>query len=419
MLGLLGSAPGTLWGHPPIDVPTLEPDEARARREAFLDHLARRGWEERDGHVGPTSAAASHIVKSLPASSSFRRHRATLFLNFWGVPELRPGTNAALDESTCVPTAMPWPGFEGTEAEALRVVEIVRERLSPYGIRVVHEERPPAHLPYAMVLFGGTPELIGAGPGVLGTSCSSDCYDRWGRDTTLVFSGARNTSDTEALAITALHEAAHAFGLTHVDDPARIMYPFVSHGAVWGDGCAGFDTRTGPILCRDSHLELCADGQNAHAELLAMFGADSADTHAPIVRILEPLDGVEIPPGGGVTVVAEIEDDYEGFGWKLAIPELHWEAVAYRGERTWPLTGLPVGAHTLRVEAIDHDRNVGFDEVRIYVGVPPGTPSPLDPPEDDDANEGCTCGMGPSGGGAGLLLLVAGLLGRRRRQRCG
>src|SRR5690606_16331014 len=140
-------------------------------------------------------------------------------------------------------------------------------------------------------------------------------------------------------------------GLTHVDDPARIMYPFVSHGAVWGDGCAGFDTRTGPILCRDSHLELCADGQNAHAELLAMFGADSADTHAPIVRILGPLDGVEIPPGGGVTVVAEIEDDYEGFGWKLAIPELHWEAVGNGGSRPWRLPGFPAGATTRRVQA--------------------------------------------------------------------
>lgn len=411
MLGFLWSSAEA--SRPPSEI--AEPELA-ARRQAFAEMLAKRGWAERDGHISPTLAASSEVPRSRPATTTFRPHRATVFLNFMGVPELRPGSNAALDESTCLPAATPWPSFEGTEEQALQIVELVRERFSPYGIRVVHEERPPAHLPYAMVLFGGTPDLIGASPAVLGTSCSSDCSDRWWRDTTLVFSGARTSGDAEALAITALHEAAHAFGLTHIDDAARIMYPFVSQGATWGDACAGFDTRTGAVICRDSHLELCADGQNSHAELLAMFGPNAPDTRAPTVHILEPNDGLELAPGAGVTVTAEIEDDYDGFGWKLVIPELRWETVAFHGEREWPLAGLPVGAHTLRVEAIDHDRNVGFDEVRIYVGVPAGTPSPLDPsPEEDPPGEGCGCRAGPPAAAPVLLVPLLALAGRRRR----
>ena len=42
--------------------------------------------------------------------------------------------------------------------------------------------------------------------------------------------------------------------------------------------------------------------------------------------------------------------------------------MAFAFERQWELSSLPEGTYTARVEAIDHDRNVGFDEVTIYVG---------------------------------------------------
>src|SRR5690606_22689422 len=100
----------------------------------------------------------------------------------------------------------------------------------------------------------------------------------------LVFTGNINVADAGSVATTALHEAAHAFGLTHTDEPTQIMYPFVSRGATWGTECAGFDTRTGNIICRENHLELCEDGQNSHAELLAMFGPNSPDTEPPRVQ---------------------------------------------------------------------------------------------------------------------------------------
>lgn len=52
----------------------------------------------------------------------------------------------------------------------------------------------------------------------------------------------------------------------------------------------------------------------------------------------------------------------------------------YSFEKTWPLGNLPAGVYTLRVEAIDHERNEAFDAVTIYVG--------MDAPVDPDSTGG-------------------------------
>lgn len=413
---LVGTA-GSLWGQPKVEVPPLSPEMQAAAREAFEDRLRTDGWTEHAGHVVPPPPPAWSRPRALePASSWFKVHRSTIFLNFWGVPMLHTGSNAALDESTCLTRDMPWPGFKGSEEQALAIVERVKAHFAPYGVRIAFDERPPSHLPYAMVLFGGTPDLIGVGRSVVGTSCSSDCGDQWWRDTTLVFTENLNVADADAVTTTAVHEAAHAFGLTHVDNESHLMYPFVTRNATWGTMCADFDTRTGNVICRDNHLMFCDGGQNSHAELLAMFGPDSPDTEPPTVAIASPPDGLELSLGSDVVIEAAVSDNFGGAGWKLSIPELEWETVAFFGETSWPLTGLPVGVYTLRVEAIDHDRNTASDEVRIYVGVPAGTPSPLDESSEDEDALGCGCKHGPPHAGATFALLL-GWLRRKRRAR--
>ncbi|MCA9661199.1 MAG: hypothetical protein KC486_22855 [Myxococcales bacterium] len=368
----------TLFGKPVLAAPELSEEEAAAREidhEAFLDE---RGWEQHGDVIGPPELFADgpDPQAAQNAEWSYPPHRATIFLNFFG-GALTNGTNAARMESSCIKGGtFDYPGFVGGEAQALAIVETFESQLAPYGVRIAYEDKPPPELPYAMVMMGGTPQMIGMQNGVLGVSCSSDCGDRWWRDATLAFTAAASPSQTNMLATTALHEAAHAFGLAHIDESQNsgyIMHPYVDNGErAWAQGCVEYNDATGGINCKPTHDIWCGGGaQDTHAELLAYFGANSPDTEAPVVEILSPPDGLELAAGGSVEVEAEVTDNHDGVGWKIMIykdGELVEDRPSYLFEDTWPLSGLPAGEYLIRVQAIDHDRNIGADEVTIHVG---------------------------------------------------
>jgi hypothetical protein len=450
--------PPTLFGKDVREVAPLDAPTIAERRAGFEQMLEERKWIQIGDQVGPASSDGGFAQPVRPAAAwETPPHRATIFLNFFGSDELSPGTNSALDESSCLQASMPWPGFGGTEQQALALINVFENQMAPYGVRIAYDERPPSHLPYAMVMMGGSPAMLGLGGSVLGVSCSSDCGDFWWRDTTFAFTDNINPNNAEVLGTTALHEAAHAFGLAHIGDSTKIMNPFVgTPNVTWGDSCVPYDDATGGINCMPTHDEFCGGGaQNSGAELLAYFGPNSDDLEPPSVEILSPADGTEIEVGGSVTVEAEISDNHEGAGWRLVIPEVEQEAVAFAFEKSWPLGNLPAGVYTLRVEAIDHDRNEASDEVKIYVGMDapdPGESTSSDSGADGDSDEGeadddasseddddddgdgtlgdssaaatgdggspqgCACGTATTGGVGGKWLWL-GLLGARRRRR--
>ncbi len=440
--------PATLFGREVVRVAPLSEDERQARRAGFEQMLDERGWVQIGDQVAPRGASGDFAQPPAPqADWTFPPHRSTIFLNFFGSEALTNGTYSALDESACVQGTMPWPGFGGTEQQALALIDVFETQMAPYGVRIAYAERPPDHLPFAMVMMGGSPDLLGLGGGVLGVSCSSDCGDRWWRDTTFAFTDNINPNNAEVLGTTALHEAAHAFGLAHIADPSKIMNPFVGSGNVtWADTCTPYDDATGGINCQPTHDEFCDGGaQNSAAELLAYFGENSPDLEPPFVEILSPADGAEFAPGESIMVEADISDNHEGVGWKLAIPEIEAEDVAFTFQKAWPLS-LPAGTYTIRIEAIDHDRNETVAEVTVYVGMD----APVDPADtsggvsggvsgdggmtddtsnddggestdgglgqDDDGAEGCACAAdGPVAPSAAGLLFVGALAVRRRR----
>lgn len=375
----------TLFGQPVLEAPALTADEAQRRADTFEQMLQERGWVQIGDQIRPADGQGGFAQPPAPKGMlDAPPHRATIFLNFFGA-ELSPGTNSALDESSCINTPTQWPGFGGTEQQALALIDVFERQMEPYGVRIAYDERPPSHLPYAMVMMGGSPQMLGLGSGVLGVSCSSDCADQWWRDTTFAFTDNINPNNAATLGTTALHEAAHAFGLAHIDNPQRIMNPFVGSADVtWADSCTPYNDATGGINCQPTH-ELFCDGQsaqNTHAELMAYFGENSPDVEPPVVEILSPQDGMELEPGSSVDVEVDVTDDHEGFGWRLVIPEVDQIAPAYTFQKKWQLSSLPEGVYTLRVEAIDHDRNEASDEVTIYVGVEP------DPMEGESETDG-------------------------------
>jgi MYXO-CTERM domain-containing protein len=459
------AAEHTLFGKPVFQAPELSEEEIEARQLSLQSYFEEKGWEQHGDVVGPPElfADGDDPQAALNADWDYPPHRATIFLNFFG-GEMTGGTNASLMQSNCIQGTRQYPGFVGSEAMALAIIETFQSKLEPYGVRVAYEEAPPPELPYQMVMMGGKPGDVGFQNGTLGVSCSSDCGDRWWRDTTLAFTASSN--QTTILATTALQEAAHAFGLGHIDGSNHIMYPFATSGAkVWSTECTIYNDATGGINCKPTHDIWCGGGaQNDDAELMAYFGSNTPDTEAPVVEIVSPPDGLEIEAGGSVEVEANITDNHDGAGWKIMIykdGELVEDKPSFLFESKWPLSGLPAGEYLIRVQAIDHDRNIGADEVTVHVGTPSssGTGSDTDASggSDTDASgtggtggtggtdgsdgsdgsagtvggsatagetagdedpEGCACVSGerPASGGLWLLAGLLGLLGRRRRQ---
>lgn len=396
----------TLFGHEVKEVEPLSALELQQRQADFQQMLDDNGWVMMGDQVRPGTAEGGFTQPPRPSADWVTPpHRNTIFLNFFGM-DMSPGTNAALGESPCLNAPTAWPGFNGTEAQALALIEVFERQVEPYGIRIAYEDYPPPELPYAMVMMGGTPGMLGLPNGVLGVSCSSDCGDMWWRDATFAFTDNINPNNAATLGTTALHEAAHAFGLAHIGDPTKIMNPFVgSADVIWADQCTPYDDATGGINCQPTHDEFCDGGaQNTHAELMAYFGANSPDMEPPQVRITAPEDGLQLPVGGDVTIEADVDDNHEGYGWKLVLVEAEQESVAFAFERQWQLSSLPEGVYTVRVEAIDHDRNIGTDEVTIYVGVDAPETTGGDETgtsgDDSDAGSGSDSQSGTSGDGS-------------------
>lgn len=385
--------PNKVFGQEVVEVEPLTDDEIEERRAGFQQMLDEKGWVQIDDQVRPAAIDGSFAQEPPPPQfQAGSPHRSTIYLNFHGIEGMSPGTNAAEDQSSCLQATMDWPGFVGNNDQAFALIDVFERNMEPYGVRIAYDVRPPKHLPYAMVMMGGLPSMLGLGGGVLGVSCSSDCADMWWRDTTFAFTDAINPNNAETLGTTALHEAAHAFGLAHIDDPSKIMNPFVSSGQVtWADECTPYNDATGGINCQGTHASFC-DGQpaqNTHAELMAYFGPNSPDITAPEVTITAPEDGVQLDPGEAFTVMVDVSDDHEGFGWQLVVPELDQAAPAYTFEKEWTLSFPSEGEYTIRVEAVDHDMNEGADEIKVYVGAAgPGDDGGLDEGGSDDAADG-------------------------------
>jgi MYXO-CTERM domain-containing protein len=452
--GEAGEKPGQpmLFGHPVNVPPELTPDELEARAKAFHEGLERQGLVLKGTQVLPKSALVPKIRdETHPVEAwDLPPHRTSIFLNFFG-GKLTNGTNASEAESPCVQGTVDYPGYLEGEAPALAIIQVFKNAAEPFGMRILYEKVPPKHLPYSQVMMGGRPGVIGLPQGVLGVSCNLDCGDTWWRDTTFAFT--EETNQIAILGTTALQEAAHSFGLDHIDGANNIMYPYATPGdKVWASTCTPYNDATGGIGCTHIHDKFCDGGaQNDVAELTAYFGLNSVDSEAPTVNMLSPMDGQMYTKGDTLHIEVEVDDNFLGYGWRLMVPELNQEQPVYNGQTVWDLPVPPKGEYTIRVEALDHDGNIGFAEAKIYVDTVPseGGDSTGDTPTTgggdtsasgsgsdpsagesggsgsegsdtsaiDSKDDGCSCRSDAPAPGPTWLLGLAGALLLRRRRR--
>jgi MYXO-CTERM domain-containing protein len=240
----------------------------------------------------------------------------------------------------------------------------------PYNVDIV-STRPTAGR-YSMMMIGGTATLVGSGGGVVGIA-PLDCGNSNESNVGFAFSASlvqsNRTSQASAdralreIALTAAHEAGHAYGLEHVNNTADIMYPSVSQGQATFAGSAAIAQP--PKQCGSGTT------QNTGGTLGNNVGLRSG-----------PAPDLGLPPQGDLGKPADM---------KGAAADL---STAPTGDMATALTGDLAGA----------------------AGSDLGTPGGSDPPP----GGGCSCDVSSQRGSlpaplAMLALVFIGGLARRRR----
>lgn len=335
----------------------------------------------------------------------------TLYVNFEGVDLDECNPSDSRRDCSWYNYEQPFPPFSGTVQTQIGVLQAMRADVADYGIRVTAQR--PERGNYTMVVYGGTEAEYGA----LGSAPAGDCDD----DVPNQIAFAHLDGDLNAWvnggATTALHEAAHSWGLDHIDAEGSIMFPSGNNSPTYfRDACdpmvQDVELKPGQSSCPELNMAHCGDSnrQNAAARLTRLFGPAYVDMEAPVIELLEPDDGEYFQAPASFDVVFDVRDDlhpqaYSVWAWLGDEPRPANDSV--RVDPGFSVTDLPVGSWELHVVVADESGN----ETRVDFTVEVGDDPPPDPASDDGG-----CGCRSSGGPVSLWwICVPVALARRRR----
>lgn len=334
-----------------------------------------------------------------------------IFVNFDG-EMLTAGPDSAQDNVTQIFELAGAFAPYGDGDKRAAVMQAVVADWAAYNMEIVDQR--PADGEYVMNMTGPTNPF---GGGVLGIA-PVDCFNmQTHSNITFAFHSVDDMFSAPVTATTIGQEVAHSFGLEHVDEPNDIMNP-VNAGAdpSFIDACIPI---VGGAVCSQQHTDNCPDGlqQNAHQELLALFGPAVVDTEPPVVLITAPLDGQEYEAGASFSVVVSVVDDSPVVSAQLfnnGMPVMLDTSEPFG----WMINNVSEGEYTLAVIATDEVGNEGMSAAVAITVVPPAgedTDTDTDGAGQDEDAQGCGCRQsGPAAplGALGLLLLA-----RSRRRR--
>jgi hypothetical protein len=349
-----------------------------------------------------------HEDDALPAVDT----PTVLFINFDG-PFMNGGcgNDSRNDCSTLFPNVQfdPYPGDQGMRAS---VVQAARADVLDFGVVVVGER--PTIGDYAMVVVGtpagGAPANIGGvAPGI-------DCGNTVPNLTSFAFNVG---SGPNGISTVVHQEAAHTWGLEHVDDNSDNLFPTTSgaQDKKYTDECHRVvsNTELDPTFsgCNAIHTMFCEENfQNSYQEMLLLFGPPIADAVPPSVSIEAPTDGQVLQFDEDFELVMILDDDRRPQVLDTAILFDDVEATTALlpdDMHVFPVNGGPSplghglgnGPHTIRVEIVDEAGNPATDEVTFVIeGAPEdvGESSGGDEGSDTDVvpeqtrgEDGCGC----------------------------
>lgn len=298
----------------------------------------------------------------------------TLYINFDGAVLRRGcGNDSRYDCSTLADLFDGYIGpFPGTEARRVAIIESVRKDLKDIGVRTTWR-RPAPEPGYTMVIYGdiGAQTFAGVAPYI-------DCGNVWPNDT--CFAGAFQGSNTGATVI--LQEAAHTWGLEHVNSPFDNLHPFVERSAPYfQDQCNKIVSNTDLVetagVCNLVHEMFCDTGwQNSYRELLYLFGPAVPDITAPVLTLTSPEDGSFHVYPADLSLFGEIEDEFVPQYYDIDVAQGGASLFTTEGTKVdLKLTRPPPGEYDLVVTVRDEAGNAGSDRVRFTI-LPEGSEDP-------------------------------------------
>jgi hypothetical protein len=344
----------------------------------------------------------------------------TLFVNFDGIDLGECSPSNSKKNCTWYNFDDDFPPFSGSLQTQVSVIQAIRRDVADFGVRVT-SLRPPSDENYVMVVYGGTEEKYGA----LGSAPSGDCLDQSPNEIAFAHldgepADAWVNDWVNGGATTALHEAAHTWGLDHVDLENEVMYPSSDNRpTAFANGCTQIventDLDPGGVGCPEVNAMLCdADDQQSALPLLAMmFGPPYVDTIAPVLALDGIEDGEYFQAPASFDVALAVDDDlhpqaYEMWAWMGddSRPPQASQVLA----PGFSVEDLPVGTWTFHVIVADL---AGHESPQLDFTIEVG----LDPPPEEPQEDGAGCRLAPAP--AGTLALCVGplLLARRRRRR--
>jgi MYXO-CTERM domain-containing protein len=333
----------------------------------------------------------------------------TIFVNFDGVEMHYCNPSNSHDNCSWFESDRTFSPFSGNLAQRVAILDAMRSQVNQHGVRVTGQ-RPPADEPYVMVVYGGErkeDEPLGRAP-------AGDCYDDLPNEVAFVYlDGETERTWVNGGAATALHEAAHTWGLDHIGLDGLLMAPSGDNTkANYFDGCAQVVENVEldaaeQSSCPDLSLDLCGldNFQDDVALLHLLFGEPYVDDVAPRMELLQPFDGIYYQGPASFRVDIQVIDDQHPQVYEVSIEIeglAEQTAFAAAHDPSFDVESLPFGEWQFVVRLRDEAGNEGSLAFTVLIGE--------EPPVLDD---GCACGTTGSGGMLGLGLLL--LLGWRRR----
>lgn len=379
------------------------------------------GEQAPDPDGGLSLSTPALPTAEVSTTTEFRRSGTPelLYVNFdGGLLQSGCGNDPHYDCSTLAHLFEGYVGpFNGSLSARVNILQETRKDLADFGVTVVID-RPPDDVDYTMVVYGdlGSQSFAGIAPYI-------DCEDGRGGDTS--FTQGFTSSNTGSTVI--LQEAAHTWGLEHVDAPGDILNPFKAVGQQsFRDECfkivANTDLEPTSGSCNQIHQQFCETGwQNSYQEMLLLFGPSTPDVEAPTLTLTSPEDGSTHVNPTTIALLGDITDNLDPQFYDVKIwdfGELVFDEPL-RVSVDLLLVEPPVGEHDFLVQITDAGGNMAEDRVR-YTILPEGSELPEpDPVQFDDPEGVTTCSVasrgpqhGPASWAMASLLL---LLSRRRR----